>query len=247
MRRKTSSIQALRVAALAAALAAASLPALATTRVAPPGRGHGGEEQALRVDLGLLTPRGESRYWDDKALDFTGEAEDFDDLAVRIDYVRFLGPRLGLTVGGSFFEGSLDQAYRDFVDDFGADIVHTTDLELSTLELGLELALAPRGSVIVPYVGAGGGFYAWRLTETGDFIDFGLASPEIFFDRFEDDGVAFGYHLRAGLEVPLSRNTAIYGEGRWQRAEDDLGGDFDGLGELDLSSRTLAAGISWSF
>jgi opacity protein-like surface antigen len=209
--------------------------------------GHWGEEQALRIDLGLFEPRGESTYWDEKAIDFTGDPEDFEDISVAIQYVRFLGPRLGLMVGGSFFDGGEDQEYLFFEDELGFPIRHRTDLEISSLTLGLLLHLARRDATIVPYVGIGGGIYFWRLTEVGDFIDFSTPRLDIFYDFFEDEGETLGYYYQAGLEVPVARNWSVYGEARWQRADDDLGGDFEGLGELDLSGRTITAGISWSF
>jgi opacity protein-like surface antigen len=210
-------------------------------------RGHWGEEQALRIDLGLFEPRGESTYWDEKAIDFTGGPEDFEDVSVGIQYVRFLGPRLGLVVGGNFFEGGEDQEYLAFEDERGFSIRHRTELEISSLTLGLLFHLMRRDATIVPYVGIGGGFYFWRLTEVGDFIDFSTPRLDIFYDFFEDEDETLGYYYQAGLEVPMARNWSVYGEARWQRADDDLGGDFEGLGELDLSGRTIMAGISWSF
>jgi opacity protein-like surface antigen len=225
------------------------LAAPATAGPAPhTSRGHWGEEQALRVDLGAFRPDGESSYWEDKAIDFTGDAEDFEDAAVAIGYVRFLGPRLGLAVSGSFYEPlSETQEYLFFEDERGFPIYHVTDLETYSLTLGFLFHLARRDAAIVPYLGIGGGVYFWRLTEVGDFIDFSTPSLEIFFDFFEDEGSTLGYYYQAGLEVPVARNWSVYAEGRWQKAEDDLGGDFEGLGEIDLSGRTIAAGVSWSF
>lgn len=210
-------------------------------------RGHWGETQAWRLQIGVLEPRGESTYWDDLSFDFTGNADNFDDALVGIEYTRFLGDRLGVVASASTFEGSSELSYRDFVDEFGNDIFHSTNLDMATFNIGLLFHLARRDSAIVPYVGAGGGLYAWRLEEFGDFIDFSLAAPEVFYDVFEDEGATLGYYLQAGLEVPVARSVSVFAEGRWQRADATLEGDFAGLGELDLSGRTLSAGLSWSF
>jgi opacity protein-like surface antigen len=208
--------------------------------------GHWGEDQVFRFDLGAFTPRGDSRYWDDKEVDFTGDADDFEDAVLGVEWVKFLGDRTGLALGATFWEGGTDQAYLDFVDDRGFDIVHRTDLEVSSLTLGLLFHLTQRDRAIVPYVGAGGGVWAWRLTEVGEFIDF-TQGLEIFDDFFEDDGTALGYYWRAGLEVPIADSWAVHAEARWQRVDDDLGADFEGLGELDLSGRSISAGLSVSF
>ncbi len=230
------------------------LPALTIFAVSPSWAGHQGssrglwgETQAMRLQLGVLEPRGESSYWEDLNFDFNGDADSFDDALVGIEYTRFLSDRLGVVVSGSAFGGSSDLAYRNFVDEFGNDIFHTTELDVATLNLGLLFHLARRDSSIVPYVGAGGGLFAWRLAEFGDFIDFSLAAPEVFFDAFEEEGATLGYYVQAGLEVPVARSVSLFAEGRWQRAEADLEEDFAGLGELDLSGRTLSAGLTWSF
>ncbi len=228
-----------------ALLLALSAPA-AEAQGRPVGRGHWGEDQAIRLLFGNFEPRGESQYWDDKLLDFTGGPEDFDDFTFGIEYLRFLGPRLGLLVSTSFYEGSARQAYLDFVDERGFDITHRTDLEITDLTFGLVYNLTRRDAVVVPYVGAGGGFYFWSLVEDGEFIDFDR-QLEIFGGRFVDDGTAFGYYLQAGLEVPLGPNWSVFADGRWVRADDDLGDDFEGFGKLDLSGNRYSLGVAWSF
>jgi hypothetical protein len=41
-------------------------------------------------------------------------------------------------------------------------------------------------------------------------------------------------------------HPALFGEGRWTRAEDELEGDFENFGDIDLSGREFVAGISWN-
>jgi hypothetical protein len=40
---------------------------------------------------------------------------------------------------------------------------------------------------------------------------------------------------------------AVFAEGRWHNAEDELSDDFEDFGDLDLSGRELTGGISWTF
>ncbi len=209
--------------------------------------GHWGEEQALRIDIGSFEPRADSEYWDDKEFDFTADREDYEDAVLGVEWVRFLGDRLGLAVSFSTYEGEARQEYVRFEDEFGDSIRHTTELEISSFTLGLLVHLAQRDRAVVPYVGLGGGVWLWRLSEFGDFIDFSTADLEIFNDFFEDEGEALGYYWRAGLEIPVAPNWAVYAESRWQRVDDGLDGDFEGLGELDLSGQTISAGVSVSF
>lgn len=228
-----------------ALLALAAVPALASS--VPNPRGHWGAENALRFHLGEFEPRGDSSYWSDKAIDFSGDADDFSSVAAGVEYHRFLTQHLGVVASSNFFTGDTDQAYFDFVDERGADIFHTTELETATFQLGVLFNLTRRDRAVIPYAGGGGGLTYWRLAEFGDFIDFGDPDLALFSDTFEDDGTTFGWYWQAGVEFPLAPNVGAFLDGRWTRAKADLEGDFAGLGELDLSGRTLSLGVTWSF
>lgn len=229
------------------AMAAAGLVLAASAAEAQTYRRYGGDN-ALRFRVGMFTPEGESDYWTDNAQVFTGDASDFDDITIGGDFRFGLGERLGLVLSGDVYEGSEDQAYLDFEDSFGGDIFHSTTLDIASLTAGLVFNILPSDSAVVPYVGAGGGFYFWTLTEEGDFIDFGDSQgPTIFTDFFEDEGEALGWYWLVGLEVPLGAQWAVFAEGRWQTVEDELSGDFAGFGDIDLSGRQIAAGASWKF
>ena len=206
-----------------------------------------GTGNAFRIFGGVLEPEGDSQYWEDNEVDFTGETSDFEDFVGGIEYVREIRGNLRLHVGGTLFEGSSTQGYRGFEDGDGDDILHDTTLTLATATVGLGVNLAPRHAPVVPYVGVGAGLYAWELEEAGDFIDFSGPELEIFSDVFTDDGVATGWYWMAGLEVSVSSQLSFFAQGRWHNAEDDLEGDFIDLGELDLSSRELSAGLTWRF
>ncbi|HEV8241423.1 MAG TPA: hypothetical protein VGS57_18820 [Thermoanaerobaculia bacterium] len=239
-------------AALLVLLAAAALPAEAQ-RYGRRGRGydrgyeHYGNEQSVRLRLGLFTPDGDSNFFDDNATDFTGDVKDFEDVDGGIDYVIGLQRNFGLMLSADYFEGQQDQSYRNFTDNRGNRISHTTTLEITPVTVGLVVKLAPEQAPVVPYVGGGGGIYAWRYRESGDFIDFNGATLPVFTDTLEDTGAALGYYVLAGLEVPISPYFSFFAEGRWDKADDELGGDFDGLGKLDLSGRRVMGGLAWRF
>ena len=205
------------------------------------------QDNAIRFSAGIFEPDGESQYWDETFETFSGAVSDFDDAEVSFEYQRRLTRRLSLVAGASAYEGSQDLGYFDFVDPQGFDILHEGILEIETATLGLRLDLASPDSAIIPYVAIGGGFFGWTLTEDGEFVDFEVIPEEIFASFFEDDGVTFGSYFAAGVDVPIGNSFAIFGEVKWTDAQDDLGGDFAGLGELDLSGQRIAAGFSWRF
>lgn len=206
-----------------------------------------GYDNAFRFTLGQYQLEGESSYWDNTFADFTGDIDAFEDWSGGIEYSRDLRGPLRLIAGGFLYEGMADQSYRGFVDSFDNPIAHETTLDIAAANFGLAFTLAPRRAPVIPYVGAGVGLYAWSLEERGEFIDFFVDPPEIFPATFEDDGVAAGWFFVAGLDVPVTEDIALFAQGRWHRAEDELEGDFEDLGDLDLSGRELSIGLSWRF
>lgn len=229
-------------------IAAACLALVAALVWAPAAQAQRYDDRShmFRVRAGLYQLEGDSTYWDDAEVEFTGDVDDFEDVVAGLDYRMGLGSgRLGLLVSASGYGGESDRSYRDFVDNFGDEIVHTASLDVAAFTAGLTLHLAPRHAAVQPYVGAGGGVYLYDLEERGEFIDFD--DGEIFDELFVTDGNATGYFFLVGLDVPVSRNLALFAEGRWHRVEDELSDDFDGLGDIDLGGREISAGLAFSF
>jgi hypothetical protein len=219
--------------------------------VAPMAQAQGnwrpGDFGAFRVRLGLFEPDGDSSYWSNKGEVWTSRASDFEDLSFGLDYRWNLTQRSGLIFGTSSYEGNSNQAYRDWTDDDGRDIVHTTRLELSDLTVAW-VARFRRSQPLQLYAGVGGGVLWWRLEEEGSFIDFTQLSPTIVHEQYREDGTTFEAFLLAGVEVPLGSSLSFFGEGRWRHADDTLSYAYYGIGDrLDLSGVEYTAGLSWNF
>lgn len=223
-----------------------ALPALAQY----PSRPYTGPQvpkNHLRLNVGYFSPNGSSDYWNDKQFEFTGSSDDFANVSLGVDYIRHLTERLGLLVTANFWEGDSSQAYRDYTDEFGANITHTTTLSTNSLEVGLLYWFLSRQAAVIPYIGGAGGYYDWQLEEVGDFIDFGAFPPEIFSDSFSSSGGTFGWSGIFGLEIPFGAKWSLLLEGRWQGARAELEGDFQGFGTLDLSGGSFRMGASYGF
>lgn len=204
-------------------------------------------EQSIRLRLGSFQPEGDSQYWDDKALEFTGSASDFEDAIGGVDYQVALNPHVALLFSGSSYEGQQRQSYLDFTDSRGDEISHRATLEIASLTAGVVFHLAGRNAVIRPYLGGGGGLYAWRLEEDGRFIDRTPPPPTIFRADSVAEGEAYGYYGLAGFEVPIGRSWGFFAEGRWHKVDDELTDDFEDFGKIDLSGRDVSAGVSFRF
>lgn len=242
-----------RLAPLWLALAAlAATPALAGSPRHHPrhgGPGSFGDGPSIRLGLGLFTPDGDSEFWRGNEFEFTGDADDLDDAVLSAEFRLPVGRMTSVLLSASHYSGETLQAYRDFVDGAGFDIVHETRLSVTPLALGVVLHPVGRRDQIAPYVGAGAGFWFWNYEEVGDFIVFdNLGEPgEIVFEDLRADGMTTGWFALVGLDIPISRYASLYGEARWNQAEDDQDDDFSGLGDIDLSGRQLTAGLSWRF
>jgi hypothetical protein len=203
-------------------------------------------DSGVRLRLGLFTPEGEGDLFAENADVFTGGVDDLEDVVGGIDYEHRFGEHLALLLSADLYEGKTDQAYRDFVDDRGDDIFHTTTLEIVPFTAGLRFDLAPSRSPVIPYLGGGGGVYTYRYEESGDFIDFD-AGGEIFATTLTAEGAVLGYYVLAGVEVPIGPYFSFFAEGRWDRADDELGDDFEDFGTIDLSGRRVMGGLAWRF
>lgn len=225
---------------LIAVVAVAAAPAAAQTQ-----RPYNDNPNTLRLRIGVFQPIGDSQYWDQRELDFTGDENDFEDTIYGIDYTRMLTERLGVLVSGTYYEGGNTAAFLDYVDDFGNDIEHETTLEITQFDVGLVYHLLRRNAAVSPYLGGGIGFYGYDLKESGDFIDF--HTFDVFSGTFNAQGSTVGGFFLAGLEIPITDQVGVFGEARWDWASDELEDDFNGFGEIDLSGGQLVGGVSFRF
>jgi opacity protein-like surface antigen len=210
------------------------------------GPAPGGLEQGqFRLRIGFFTPRGNSDLWESNAQIFTGKAEDFRDVTFGGDMLWSINRNASVMFSLSTYEGQQLQSDRDFTDENGGSITHNSRLSITPLTVGFVLYPAGRKAPVVPYLGAGAGFYFWRYREAGDFVN--TDTLEVFTDRYESSGVAPGAFAVAGLDVPVRPNWSVFLEGRYHWAKGNLGGDFEPLSKIDLSGPEFSAGVGWKF
>jgi len=192
-------------------------------------------------------------YFGVRSLDARGE----DDVLFRnLDYLFFdLGDFNGFTFGGEyaigvgqFFEAgvgagyyqrTVPSVYREFVDSDGTEIEQDLKLRIAPVTFIGRFFPVTREAGVQPYVGGGLGIFAWRYSETGEFIDF---NGDIFRATYSDSGNAFGPVLLGGVRFPLSRQVMMGGEFRYQWATADLDSNVGFAADrLDLG------GYNWLF
>jgi hypothetical protein len=213
-------------------------------------------ETIFQIRVGGVFPDGDGEFWNDTASTFTLDPKsDFDDGSIGLTLIRGFGNRVEAGINLDFYEREgVVSSVDGFVDGNGFPIFH--DSSLSMVPATVDVRLLPFGryrqrqggrSVHQPvfYLGAGAGFTFWEYEEIGDFVDF--SDNSIFFDRFVDDGIAFETHVLAGLELPLSDFAGLMLEGRKSWVDDELGGDFEGLGKIELGGVSAYVGASFKF
>jgi outer membrane protein W len=169
------------------------------------------------------------------------DARDSNDVLVRDrTFMDFnVGDFNGATIGGEWLVGMGDmldaglglgfyQRTVTAVDSFsafqGTNAPIAADLKLRVVPFTATIRFLPLGhrAGIQPYLGAGVGVFAWRYSETGNFV----ASDDVTIVRgnFVGSGSKAGPVVLGGLRVPMG-SMAVGGEVRYQSAVADLPSD----------------------
>jgi len=211
-----------------------------------------GEKRTLiQIDLGWTDPDTSSDIYDFSQEQLTFDPDDMDGFQVNIHALRQLNNIVSVGGGVNFFGETVDSEDRLYEFEDGSPIRQETSLR--TAWFGAVVVVTPFGAgetfgshawtphIFVPYIQVGAGILNWEFTQEGEFTD--AATLDVFFDSFEDDGVTAGLHGSIGFRLNLTKNVDINFKYSHQLAEDDIGGDFEGFGELDLGSDSFFAGM----
>jgi hypothetical protein len=228
------------------------LPAFVlTTTVSAQPQPAAAPPSAFQVRFGGFLPTGDGDFWKENEEVFTLESGDFNDFILGVTFVAPVSNHVGVGFNVDFYDAQSRSSYRDWIDDLGFRISH--DTRLGTVPMIADLRFYPggrdglHGPRPALYLGGGIGANYWVYEEEGDFLDFTWDPPEIFFDRFRDDGFAFAAQALAGIELPLGPRWNGLFEARYTWSEAELGGDFAGLGTIDLSGFAVYAGFGVRF
>jgi opacity protein-like surface antigen len=214
----------------------------------------------LEIRLGAFFPSADSNLFRDDAALYVkaGRPVPVDPRVPGIensDWVGFTGGiaynakiaknvEIGVNLDG--YGRSLDTSYRDSVRDDGTEIRQTLKLDIVPLGVTFRIVPTSRHARIAPFVEAGADVIFYNYEEYGDFIKFSDPTQPIIADAFKSDGAAFGFHVGAGLRVPVSDDFSLVGAYRYQFAKHDMGEDFSG-NEIDLSGGAATFGVNLRF
>ncbi len=183
-------------------------------------------QQSFNVFLGGFTPRSmDARGTDDVLFQNSAflstlnrdsgiDIGRFNGVTVGGEYLVGIGRNLEGGLGIGFYQRTVPTVYTDLVNANGTEI--NQDLKLRVVPFSATVRFLPLGndSPVQPYIGAGVGVFAWRYSETGQFVD---ANSNIFTDTFVGSGTEVGPLVLGGLRFGAGP-VGIGGEIRWQRA-----------------------------
>jgi hypothetical protein len=199
----------------------------------------------IRFRLGIYEPSGSSDGWDMVFEGFTGQPSDLQDFTWGTDFLWRTGRHTGVLFGLSFYRGRTTSGYTDWVAGDGSEVRHTT--ELQTWDMTAAFLYRFGDGRVRPYLGIGGGFIWYRLTDEGYFIDFGDPDLPVFWAWYGAEGSTFEAFALAGVDFPMSWKWSFFVEGRYKVASDTLGQDYSGFGDLDLGGWEITGGFGFNF
>ena len=207
-------------------------------------------QQSVSLYIGGFTPRGEDARGTDDVLfrnrDFlVFDIDDFKGVTAGGEWLVALGDRFDVGLGVGVYTRTARAVYTEFVNVDRTEIEQ--DLKLRVVPFTATIRVLPLGhhDAFEPYVGAGVGIYAWRYSETGQFVN--LTDLSIFRDSFAESSTSVGPVVLGGVRVPIGP-VGIGGEIRYQGGKGDLPADLRFAGNtIDLGGLNYLATVSVRF
>src|SRR5262245_3771188 len=199
-------------------------------------------QQSFSFHVGGFSPRSEdARVPDDVLIDrlsfLAFNIKDFRSVSIGGEYLVGLGDKFEGGLGVGFQTRTVPTVYLDFVNANGNEIEQ--DLKLRVVPFSATVRFLPLGhhDAVTPYIGAGAGVFAWRYSESGEFL---ATDSSIFRDSFVGSGTTTGPVILGGLRAPVGSWDLGF-EIRYQNAKGDLPANqgFSGA-QIDLGGFTYA-------
>jgi opacity protein-like surface antigen len=200
----------------------------------------------LELRIGGFFPRGHSDLFSDVDELYGARKQDFQGVSGGVEYSFNATDHVEFGVHLDGYGRRVETTYRDFEREDGSPIFQ--DLTLTVVPLGVSVRLLPAGrrARVSPYLTAGADVIFYKYEEQGDFIDFFTDDLEIASDAFVSEGAAPGFHVAAGLRVPVSHDFDVTGEVRYQQARTRMNDDFS-ENRIDLSGVSGTVGVRIRF
>jgi len=202
------------------------------------------QQSSLSLKLGYFALRGEdTRISDDVIAEnltlFAFDLDQFNNVSVGAEWLVGLGEYVEAGFGVGFYRQTVLSVYNDFINDDGTEILQDFKLRVTPVTATARFFPFGQRSALQPYAGAGVGFFNWRYSEVGEFIDFNTF--DVFRDRFVAEGNDVGAVYLGGVRVLVGSSFAVGVEVRYQDVQGVVGIDQGFLDErIDLGGLTTS-------
>ncbi len=181
------------------------------------------QENSLSLNLGRFAVQGaDTRIYDDVINEnlglFAFDLDQFNSVSVGADWLLGAGDYMEIGFGVAFTQQTVPSVYLDYVDYDGFEIPQEFKLRITPLTSTSRFFPFGRRSAVQPYAGMGVGYFNWRYSEVGEFIDFDTF--DFFRDTFTATGNDVGVVYLAGLRVLAGD---VFGAGVEMRYQDVSG------------------------
>ena len=188
-------------------------------------------QQMLSFSAGGFVVNGEDARVDGDVLvanrDLFGfDIKDFNSGSIGVEWLLPFGEFFEGGVGAAFTSRTVPSVYTDFVNRDGSEIEQDIKLRVAPVTVTLRAVPFGRSRPVQLYVGGGVGFFAYRYSEVGDFVDF--TDRSVFHDQFVSTGTQVGGVGLVGVRFPIGDALSVGGEVRYQHARASLPDDFLG-------------------
>ncbi|MDA1093404.1 MAG: hypothetical protein O3A25_09095 [Acidobacteria bacterium] len=208
------------------------------------------QAQSVSLNLGYFSLQGQdTRDFDvllaNKEL-FAFDLEQFNNASIGAEWQIGIGDFVEAGLGASFYQRTVFSVYNDFVNDDGTEIPQDFKLRVSPVTATARFYPFGLRSPVQPFAGVGVGFFNWRYSEVGEFIDFDTF--EVFQDRFVATGNDVGPVYVGGIRVMPSDHFGVGLELRYQDVDGRVGIDQGFLEErIDLGGLTTSFTANFRF
>ena len=202
------------------------------------------QQSSLSLNLGYFALRGEdTRISDDVIIEnlglFAFGLDQFNNASVGAEWLVGFGEYVEVGFGVAFYQQTVLSVYDDFVNVDGTEIEQDFKLHVAPVTGTARFFPFGQRSAIQPYAGAGVGFFNWRYSEVGEFVDF--TTFDVFRDRFVAEGNDVGAVYFGGVRVLSGSRFAVGVEVRYQDVQGVVGSDQGFLEErIDLGGLTTS-------
>jgi opacity protein-like surface antigen len=145
--------------------------------------------------------------------------DEFNNVTFGGEWLYAVSDYLETGVGVGFYRSTVPSVYRDVVNADGREIAQDLKLRIVPITATVRFLPIGRSGPVEPYIGAGVGFFNWRYSESGEFVD--SSDGTIFGETYRADGTAVGPVILGGIRFPAGDAMTIGAEYKWQKAEGD--------------------------